>query len=194
MYPSFMDEDMVDAADTLDSSFFSKASAVPRWLPERGGVPVPLHGGWTWSGALVGTPVLVLHPAREQGHWWPLQSPGLGDVLGVAGSDAGIVGMFHTLCCAVSGVSVGIPPSPGSGARWSQAVLVMGMLEQREVSHPSHTSKNTSLSSFQMDMHDETYSMPDDVFESPPLSATYLRMHPVGEDARVSPEVEQPTP
>lgn len=48
-------------------------------------------------------------------------------------------------------------------------------------------------SSFQMDMHDETYSMPDDVFESPPLSATYLRMHPVGDDARVSPEVEQPT-
>uniref|UniRef100_A0A8B9FF21 Inactive rhomboid protein n=1 Tax=Amazona collaria TaxID=241587 RepID=A0A8B9FF21_9PSIT len=45
-----------------------------------------------------------------------------------------------------------------------------------------------------MDMHDETYSMPDDVFESPPLSATCLRMHPVGEDARVSPEVEQPTP
>ncbi|XP_010119154.1 PREDICTED: inactive rhomboid protein 2-like, partial [Chlamydotis macqueenii] len=44
-----------------------------------------------------------------------------------------------------------------------------------------------------MDMHDETYSMPDDVFESPPLSATYLRMHAVGEDARVSPEVEQPT-
>uniref|UniRef100_A0A8D0FIC9 Inactive rhomboid protein n=1 Tax=Strix occidentalis caurina TaxID=311401 RepID=A0A8D0FIC9_STROC len=39
-----------------------------------------------------------------------------------------------------------------------------------------------------------TYSMPDDVFESPPLSATYLRMHPAGEDARVSPEVEQPTP
>ncbi|CAM9697321.1 unnamed protein product [Bubo scandiacus] len=45
-----------------------------------------------------------------------------------------------------------------------------------------------------MDMHDETYSMPDDVFESPPLSATYLRMHPAGEDARASPEVEQPTP
>ncbi|KAJ7402429.1 Inactive rhomboid protein 1 [Pitangus sulphuratus] len=44
-----------------------------------------------------------------------------------------------------------------------------------------------------MDMHDETYSMPDDVFESPPLSATYLRMHHVGEDARVSPEMEQPT-
>lgn len=80
VYPSFMDEDMVDAADTLDSSFFSKASAVPRWLPEWGGVPVPLHGGWTWSGVLMGTPVLVLHPAREQGHWWPLQSPGLGDV------------------------------------------------------------------------------------------------------------------
>ena len=70
----------------------------------------------------------------------------------------------------------------------------MGILGRREVSHPSHMSKNTSLSSFQMDMHDETYSMPDDVFESPPLSATYLRMHPAGEDARVSPEVEQPTP
>nr|XP_026653285.1 inactive rhomboid protein 2 [Zonotrichia albicollis] len=45
-----------------------------------------------------------------------------------------------------------------------------------------------------MDMHDETYSMPDDVFESPPLSATYLRMHQVAEEARVSPEVEQPIP
>ncbi|XP_046758081.1 inactive rhomboid protein 2 isoform X3 [Gallus gallus] len=42
-----------------------------------------------------------------------------------------------------------------------------------------------------MDTHDETYSMPDDVFESPPLSATYLRMHSVGEDVRASPEVEQ---
>ncbi|XP_072207922.1 inactive rhomboid protein 2 isoform X1 [Excalfactoria chinensis] len=42
-----------------------------------------------------------------------------------------------------------------------------------------------------MDTHDEMYSMPDDVFESPPLSATYLRMHSVGEDVRASPEVEQ---
>lgn len=41
MYPSFMDEDMVDGADTLDSSFFSKASAVPRRPAERGGVLVP---------------------------------------------------------------------------------------------------------------------------------------------------------
>uniref|UniRef100_A0A663LPH4 Inactive rhomboid protein n=1 Tax=Athene cunicularia TaxID=194338 RepID=A0A663LPH4_ATHCN len=37
-----------------------------------------------------------------------------------------------------------------------------------------------------------TYSMPDDVFESPPLSATYLRMHLAGEDARASPEVDWP--
>uniref|UniRef100_A0A8D0FJJ1 Inactive rhomboid protein n=1 Tax=Strix occidentalis caurina TaxID=311401 RepID=A0A8D0FJJ1_STROC len=37
VYPSFMDEDMVDPVDTLDSSFFSKASAVPCQLPERGG-------------------------------------------------------------------------------------------------------------------------------------------------------------
>ncbi|NXP85345.1 RHDF2 protein, partial [Passerina amoena] len=72
LYPSFMDEDMVDAADTLDSSFFSKASTFPCWLLELGCVP--------------------------------------------------------------------------------------------------------------------TYSMPDDVFESPPLSATYLRMHQVSEEARVSPE------
>lgn len=39
MYPSFMEEDMVDAADTLDSSFFSKASAVPQgWM-------------WSWGGS-----------------------------------------------------------------------------------------------------------------------------------------------
>ncbi|KAJ7406431.1 inactive rhomboid protein 2-like protein [Willisornis vidua] len=37
VYPSFMDEDMVDAADTLDSSFFSKASDVPCW-PQSGGL------------------------------------------------------------------------------------------------------------------------------------------------------------
>ncbi|KFP63030.1 Inactive rhomboid protein 2, partial [Cariama cristata] len=37
VYPSFMDEDMVDAADTLDSSFFSKASAVPHRLLKRDG-------------------------------------------------------------------------------------------------------------------------------------------------------------
>ncbi|PKU31257.1 inactive rhomboid protein 2 [Limosa lapponica baueri] len=87
-------------------------------------------------------------------------------------------------------LSMGITPSPGSGR--SQTGLVMGTLGQGEVSHPLRSSKNVSPSSFQMDMHDETYSMPDDVFESPPLSATYLRMHPVGEDARTSPEVEQP--
>lgn len=68
----------------------------------------------------------------------------------------------------------------------------LGVLRQGGLSH--HVSQSAAPSSFQMDMHDETYSIPDDVFESPPLSATYLRMHPVGEDARVSPEVEQPTP
>lgn len=89
---------------------------------------------------------------------------------------------------------MGITPSSGCGARGSQVGLVTGALGQGEVAHPLHTSKNASLSSFQMDVHDETYSMPDDVFESPPLSATYLRMHPVGEDASASLEVEQPTP
>lgn len=68
--------------------------------------------------------------------------------------------------------------------------LARGRLSQEEAS----VSKDTSPSSLQMDMHDETYSMPDDVFESPPLSATYLRMQQVGEDARVSPEMDQPTP
>uniref|UniRef100_A0A8C3JVN9 Inactive rhomboid protein n=1 Tax=Calidris pygmaea TaxID=425635 RepID=A0A8C3JVN9_9CHAR len=102
MYPSFMDEDMVDAADTLDSSFFSKASAVPRRLPERGGVPMSLHGDWRWSRALTG-------------HWWaqwpPVQSPGLADASW---------GWQEAM------LSVGITPSPGSGR--SQAGLVMGTL------------------------------------------------------------------
>uniref|UniRef100_A0A663LL22 Inactive rhomboid protein n=1 Tax=Athene cunicularia TaxID=194338 RepID=A0A663LL22_ATHCN len=66
VYPSFMDEDMVDPVDTLDSSFFSKASTVPQQLPEQGGVLVPLHGDWTCSRALMGTPVLVLHPAGSR--------------------------------------------------------------------------------------------------------------------------------
>ncbi|NXA42986.1 RHDF2 protein, partial [Eudromia elegans] len=39
-----------------------------------------------------------------------------------------------------------------------------------------------------------TYSMIDDVFESPSPSATYLCMQPTGEDVGVSPEVEQPAP
>uniref|UniRef100_A0A8C0BVF2 Inactive rhomboid protein n=1 Tax=Buteo japonicus TaxID=224669 RepID=A0A8C0BVF2_9AVES len=49
VYPSFMDEDMVDAADTLDSSFFSKASAVPRTLwpsPALGYGHGVAHGGF----------------------------------------------------------------------------------------------------------------------------------------------------
>lgn len=61
-----------------------------------------------------------------------------------------------------------------------------GLCSTLEASHPPTTCP------LQMDLHDETYSMPDDVFESPPLSATYLRMHSVGEDARASPEGEQP--
>lgn len=62
LYPSFMDEDMVDAADTLDSSFFSKASDIPCWLLEPGRVPAPYTEGWVWSRALTRTPVLALHP------------------------------------------------------------------------------------------------------------------------------------
>jgi len=45
MYPSFMDEDVVDIADTLDSSFFSKASTVPCRLLEFGGSQWPMWGG-----------------------------------------------------------------------------------------------------------------------------------------------------
>lgn len=44
LYPSFMDEDMVDAADTLDSSFFSKASNFPCWLLELGLSQCPAQG------------------------------------------------------------------------------------------------------------------------------------------------------
>nr|XP_034960439.1 inactive rhomboid protein 2 [Zootoca vivipara]XP_034960441.1 inactive rhomboid protein 2 [Zootoca vivipara]XP_034960442.1 inactive rhomboid protein 2 [Zootoca vivipara] len=42
-----------------------------------------------------------------------------------------------------------------------------------------------------VDAHDEMCSMPDDVFESPPLSATYFRGLPQPEDGK-SPEAEQP--
>lgn len=73
LYPSFMDEDMVDAPDTLDSSFFSKASNIPCWLLELGHVPVPCTRGWVWSRALKRTPVLALHPvatvAAVRQHW-----------------------------------------------------------------------------------------------------------------------------
>lgn len=62
MYPSFMDEDMVDAADTLDSSFFSKASAVPCCSREG---PGALHRGWVWSGALMGTPCASSSPGNR---------------------------------------------------------------------------------------------------------------------------------
>lgn len=41
-----------------------------------------------------------------------------------------------------------------------------------------------------VDTHDELYSMPDDVFESPPLSATYSRGLPQPEDGK-SPEADQ---
>ncbi|XP_042303485.1 inactive rhomboid protein 2 [Sceloporus undulatus] len=42
-----------------------------------------------------------------------------------------------------------------------------------------------------VDTHDEMCSMPDDVFESPPLSATYFRGLPQPEDGK-SPEAEHP--
>ncbi|KAM7145953.1 inactive rhomboid protein 2 isoform 1-T1 [Macrochelys suwanniensis] len=42
-----------------------------------------------------------------------------------------------------------------------------------------------------IDVHEEMYSMPDDVFESPPLSAAYFQGLPHLDGAR-SPEVEQP--
>lgn len=58
MYPSFMDEDVVDTADTLDSSFFSKASTVPRRLLELG-VPSAPHGAEQhsdWGSGSLGSP------------------------------------------------------------------------------------------------------------------------------------------
>lgn len=81
MYPSFMDEDMVDAADTLDSSFFSKASAVPCWPPEVGRGPAAPAWGLDVERGSDGDPRVGASPCWEQGHQLcpALQSPGLCD-------------------------------------------------------------------------------------------------------------------
>ncbi|KAH0629527.1 hypothetical protein JD844_011644, partial [Phrynosoma platyrhinos] len=101
VYPSFMDDDVVDGMDTFDSSFFSKASMVS----------------------------------------WP--------------------------SCTI--------PLPSAH---SFAPIL-----------PCQTVSLYFLS--QVDAHDEMCSMPDDVFESPPLSATYFRGLPQPEDGK-SPEAEHP--
>lgn len=98
------------------------------------------------------------------------------------GHDAVIVGPCQPHKVQPGGYPRGSPFFPGSAAELSPA----GGFSPRWRPLTHHTCP------LQMDLHDETYSMPDDVFESPPLSATYLRMHSVGEDARASPEGEQP--
>ncbi|OXB81148.1 UNVERIFIED_CONTAM: hypothetical protein H355_005078 [Colinus virginianus] len=87
-----------------------------------------------------------------------------------------------------------LPPlTPGvtSLASLGSARSGYGRLPRRKRQSVAHMSFRAAAALLRMDTHDETYSMPDDVFESPPLSATYLRMHSVGEDIRASPEVEQ---
>lgn len=87
VYPSFMDEDVVDAADTLDSSFFSKARAVPRQPPDFLGGPHAPWGGLnagqgaggaggslppTWLlGAWLSPPIMGIwgQPVTQMGFW-----------------------------------------------------------------------------------------------------------------------------
>ncbi|KAM5135773.1 inactive rhomboid protein 2 isoform 1-T2 [Mantella aurantiaca] len=67
--------------------------------------------------------------------------------------------------------------------------------QKRSFAYPSFMDEDTvdapdTLdSSFfsKVDMHDETFSMPDDVFESPPLSAAYFRAHvPTPDEAPIT--------
>ncbi|XP_074745169.1 inactive rhomboid protein 2 [Strix uralensis] len=97
---------------------------------------------------------------------------------------------FKAAAALLRGRSVLEPLAPKQ--RSNKRSFVYPSFMDEDMVDPADTLDSSFFS--KMDMHDETYSMPDDVFESPPLSATYLRMHPAGEDARVSPEVEQPTP
>uniref|UniRef100_A0A8C8SW13 Inactive rhomboid protein n=1 Tax=Pelusios castaneus TaxID=367368 RepID=A0A8C8SW13_9SAUR len=61
--------------------------------------------------------------------------------------------------------------------------------KRESVAHMSFRAATAIIKSvWDIDMHDEMYSMPDDVFESPPLSATYFQGLPHLDDARSSEE------
>ncbi|OXB57839.1 hypothetical protein ASZ78_008274 [Callipepla squamata] len=68
-----------------------------------------------------------------------------------------------------------LPPlTPGvtSLASLGSARSGYGRLPRRKRQSVAHMSFRAAAALLRMDTHDETYSMPDDVFESPPLSAT----------------------
>ncbi|KAL8163167.1 UNVERIFIED_CONTAM: Inactive rhomboid protein 2, partial [Gekko kuhli] len=127
MYPSFLDEDVVDGMDVFDSSFFIY------WLMWR---------KCAWAGPL---------PVARNAAFSNVPN----HRKGVYSSSLASVGMLspHFLLQ----VLISVPVIP-----YSQA-----------------------------DTHEEMCSMPDDVFESPPLSATYFRGLPQPGESK-SPEAEQP--
>lgn len=80
MYPSFMDEDVVDTADTLDSSFFSKASTVPPLLLDLGGPSAPRGAEQRsdWDSGSLGSPVCPTSFALSMVRGWSLTQMGFG--------------------------------------------------------------------------------------------------------------------
>lgn len=91
VYPSFMDEDVVDAADTLDSSFFSKARAVPRQPPDfLGGPHAPPGGAEHGAGRWWGWGLAATHLAAGS-----VAVPSYYGDLGSACDPNGVLGVFR---------------------------------------------------------------------------------------------------
>ncbi|XP_053565406.1 inactive rhomboid protein 2 [Bombina bombina] len=87
---------------------------------------------------------------------------------------------FRAAAAIIKGRSILDTPQ---GRRWGQkkSFAYPSFMDEDTVDAP-----DTLDSSFfsKVEMHDETFSMPDDVFESPPLSATYFHPTPQTPDKR----------
>ncbi|KAM7145954.1 inactive rhomboid protein 2 isoform 2-T2 [Macrochelys suwanniensis] len=94
---------------------------------------------------------------------------------------------FRAAAAIIKGRSV-LEPSASKHKCNKRSFLYPSILDEDMVD-----TADTLDSSFfsKIDVHEEMYSMPDDVFESPPLSAAYFQGLPHLDGAR-SPEVEQP--
>ncbi|XP_027690464.1 inactive rhomboid protein 2 isoform X1 [Chelonia mydas] len=94
---------------------------------------------------------------------------------------------FRAAAAIIKGRSV-LEPSPSKHRGNKRSFLYPSFLDEDMVD-----AADTLDSSFfsKIDAHEEMYSMPDDVFESPPLSAAYFQGLPHLDGARSS-EVEQP--
>ncbi|KAG6931588.1 rhomboid 5 -like protein 2 [Chelydra serpentina] len=94
---------------------------------------------------------------------------------------------FRAAAAIIKGRSV-LEPSASKHRGNKRSFLYPSILDEDMVD-----AADTLDSSFfsKIDVHEEMYSMPDDVFESPPLSAAYFQGLPHLDGAR-SPEVEQP--